>query len=273
MRAVCERCGAARPDGDARICSFECTFCARARRDGRVCPNCGGELVARPRRVADRDRRAHLYVHLPFCAHAAATATSSPSSAARRARRYVDALLAELELERGVARADGSRRSSSAAARRRSPSRARSQRLLAALPRRGRGHGRGEPGDRDARAGRAAARRRRQPRLARRTDASSRACCDVLERVAGPDDVRRAVHALRDAGFDNISLDLIYGIPGQSPPTSNATSPRPSRSSPSTSPATSSRRSRARASRTPTGTSSNARPRRWRPTSSTSSRR
>jgi oxygen-independent coproporphyrinogen-3 oxidase len=38
----------------------------------------------------------------------------------------------------------------------------------------------------------------------------------VLERVAGPDDVRRAVHHLRGAGFDNISLDLIYGIPGQS---------------------------------------------------------
>jgi oxygen-independent coproporphyrinogen-3 oxidase len=39
---------------------------------------------------------------------------------------------------------------------------------------------------------------------------------EVLERVAGPDDVRRAVHDLRDAGFDNISLDLIYGVPGQS---------------------------------------------------------
>jgi len=38
----------------------------------------------------------------------------------------------------------------------------------------------------------------------------------VLERVAGPDDVRRAVHHLRDARFDNISLDLVYGIPGQS---------------------------------------------------------
>src|SRR5262249_42744344 len=32
----------------------------------------------------------------------------------------------------------------------------------------------------------------------------------------GPDDVRRAVYRLRDAGFDNISLDLVYGIPGQS---------------------------------------------------------
>ena len=39
---------------------------------------------------------------------------------------------------------------------------------------------------------------------------------DVLDRVAAPDDVRRAVYVLRDAGFDNISLDLIYGIPGQS---------------------------------------------------------
>ena len=38
---------------------------------------------------------------------------------------------------------------------------------------------------------------------------------DVLERRARPEDVRRAVHVLRDAGFDNISLDLIYGIPGQ----------------------------------------------------------
>jgi oxygen-independent coproporphyrinogen-3 oxidase len=39
----------------------------------------------------------------------------------------------------------------------------------------------------------------------------------VLERHAQPDDVRRAFYDLRDAGFDNISLDLIYGIPGQSP--------------------------------------------------------
>jgi oxygen-independent coproporphyrinogen-3 oxidase len=39
---------------------------------------------------------------------------------------------------------------------------------------------------------------------------------EVLDRRAGPDDVRRAVYALRDANVDNISLDLIYGIPGQS---------------------------------------------------------
>jgi putative oxygen-independent coproporphyrinogen III oxidase len=39
---------------------------------------------------------------------------------------------------------------------------------------------------------------------------------EILDRRAGPDDVRRAVYALRDAKFDNISLDLIYGIPAQS---------------------------------------------------------
>jgi len=37
----------------------------------------------------------------------------------------------------------------------------------------------------------------------------------VLERGAQPDDVRCAFAHLRKAGFDNLSLDLIYGIPGQ----------------------------------------------------------
>ena len=39
---------------------------------------------------------------------------------------------------------------------------------------------------------------------------------ETLERRATPDVVRRAFHTLRDAKSDNISLDLIYGIPGQS---------------------------------------------------------
>jgi oxygen-independent coproporphyrinogen-3 oxidase len=39
---------------------------------------------------------------------------------------------------------------------------------------------------------------------------------EVLDRRARPDDVRRAFAVLREAGFDNLSLDLIYGIPGQS---------------------------------------------------------
>jgi hypothetical protein len=54
MRTVCERCE--RPlavDGDAVICSFECTFCTDCGAAMElVCPNCGGELVARPKRVS-----------------------------------------------------------------------------------------------------------------------------------------------------------------------------------------------------------------------------
>ncbi|MFF8836229.1 DUF1272 domain-containing protein [Streptomyces sp. NPDC015130] len=55
MRDRCERCETAvlTVDGPARICTYECSFCvpcADAMDD--VCPNCGGELVARPRRAA-----------------------------------------------------------------------------------------------------------------------------------------------------------------------------------------------------------------------------
>jgi hypothetical protein len=43
------------PDSvEARICSFECTFCAvcAAEKLGGICPNCRGELVRRPIRPA-----------------------------------------------------------------------------------------------------------------------------------------------------------------------------------------------------------------------------
>jgi uncharacterized protein len=52
MRDVCERCGGGLPpDAAATICSYECTFCPDcAEAMEHVCPNCGGELVARPRR-------------------------------------------------------------------------------------------------------------------------------------------------------------------------------------------------------------------------------
>jgi hypothetical protein len=54
MRGTCERCGdELSVDGAAFICTFECTFCPEcATAMQHVCPNCGGELVARPRRVA-----------------------------------------------------------------------------------------------------------------------------------------------------------------------------------------------------------------------------
>ena len=52
MRANCERCQADLPadSAAARICSFECTFCEGCAAELGACPNCGGELVVRPRR-------------------------------------------------------------------------------------------------------------------------------------------------------------------------------------------------------------------------------
>jgi len=58
LRPNCECCDAdlAPESTDAMICSFECTFCracAETALAGRW-PNCGGELVRRPIRPADR---------------------------------------------------------------------------------------------------------------------------------------------------------------------------------------------------------------------------
>jgi hypothetical protein len=56
LRPNCETCDRDLPpeSGDARICSFECTFCASCA-DGELnghCPNCGGNLERRPVRPA-----------------------------------------------------------------------------------------------------------------------------------------------------------------------------------------------------------------------------
>ena len=58
LRPNCECCNRDLPPEvlEARICSFECTFCADCadtRLKG-ICPNCGGELVRRPVRPADK---------------------------------------------------------------------------------------------------------------------------------------------------------------------------------------------------------------------------
>ncbi|PYL84649.1 MAG: DUF1272 domain-containing protein [Verrucomicrobia bacterium] len=52
MRTKCERCGSElSPSGEAYICSYECTFCKKCAEEMKsICPNCGGELVRRPRR-------------------------------------------------------------------------------------------------------------------------------------------------------------------------------------------------------------------------------
>jgi hypothetical protein len=58
LRPGCECCDRDLPpdSAEARVCSFECTFCracAETVLHGR-CPNCGGELMPRPRRPADK---------------------------------------------------------------------------------------------------------------------------------------------------------------------------------------------------------------------------
>src|SRR6185312_7445446 len=55
LRPNCECCNRDLPPGsaEARICSFECTFCEACASGvlGGRCPNCGGERVPRPRRL------------------------------------------------------------------------------------------------------------------------------------------------------------------------------------------------------------------------------
>lgn len=52
LRPTCEHCNKALPPDalDARICTFECTFCAKCVENviGNVCPNCGGGFTPRP---------------------------------------------------------------------------------------------------------------------------------------------------------------------------------------------------------------------------------
>jgi hypothetical protein len=62
LRPNCELCDKDLPPGasDARICSYECTFCAACVEDvlNDVCPNCGGGFQARPVRPAQACPRA-----------------------------------------------------------------------------------------------------------------------------------------------------------------------------------------------------------------------
>ena len=56
LRPNCECCDRDLPpeSAEARICTFECTFCANCvdTRLGGACPNCGGTFTARPIRPA-----------------------------------------------------------------------------------------------------------------------------------------------------------------------------------------------------------------------------
>jgi oxygen-independent coproporphyrinogen-3 oxidase len=157
----------------------------------------------------------HLYIHLPFCAHRCGYCdfvTVVGRDGQHRA--YVDALLLELELERGRL-APGLETIFLGGGTPTFTALPELVRLLEALPAAGEVTVEANPETVTpdlARALRGAG----VTRVSLGAQTFRSRLLRTLERVAGPDDVRRAVHHLRDAGCDNISLDLIYGIPGQS---------------------------------------------------------
>jgi hypothetical protein len=86
LRPTCEHCNKPLPPhaADARICSYECTFCADCVEKvlANVCPNCGGGFAPRPIRPArnwngdnylGKDAASTLIKHRPVdaAAHAA----------------------------------------------------------------------------------------------------------------------------------------------------------------------------------------------------------
>ena len=95
LRPNCEYCDKDLPPNatDARICTFECTFCADCvgTKLHNVCPNCGGGFVPRPIRparewrpgltIAQRqpsDKRVHLSYNLDDIAQHSARIRNIP---------------------------------------------------------------------------------------------------------------------------------------------------------------------------------------------------
>jgi putative oxygen-independent coproporphyrinogen III oxidase len=158
----------------------------------------------------------HLYVHLPFCAHRCGYC-DFVTVVGRHAQHgsYVDALLTELELEGRVLAPDVETVFLGGG----TPTFTEPDdlaRLLLALPAAEEVTIEANPETvTDALA--RLVREHHVTRVSLGAQSFQPRLLEVLERSASPDDVRRAVHTLRDAGFDNISLDLVYGVPGQSP--------------------------------------------------------
>jgi oxygen-independent coproporphyrinogen-3 oxidase len=156
----------------------------------------------------------HLYIHLPFCAHRCGYC-DFVTAVGRREQHgsYVDALLRELDEERHVL-ADPLETVFVGGGTPTFTALSELVRLLEALP----------PGEEvtvEANPETVTLELAHALRDAGVTRVSLGAqsfrphLLDVLERGAQPDDVRHAFARLRDAGFGNLSLDLIYGIPGQ----------------------------------------------------------
>ena len=148
----------------------------------------------------------HLYVHLPFCAHRCGYC-DFVTVVGRRGQHaaYVDGLLAELELERELLAPEletvflgGGTPTFT------DPGEL--ERLLAALPPAAEVTVEANPETATA-ALAALLRRNGVNRVSLGAQTFQPELLRVLDRVAGPDDVRCALYHLRDAGFDNISLD------------------------------------------------------------------
>lgn len=69
LRPSCEHCNKALPPDatDARICSFECTFCVDCVENvlHNVCPNCGGGFCPRPIRPAKNWKGGNYLANYP----------------------------------------------------------------------------------------------------------------------------------------------------------------------------------------------------------------
>ena len=157
----------------------------------------------------------HLYVHLPFCAHRCGYC-DFVTLVGRNGQHgsYVDAVLAELELERTLLAPDVETVFLGGGTPTFTEPHALS-RLLSALPRAAEFTVEANPETVTSELA-AMLRAHGVNRVSLGAQTFRPELLAVLERVAQPDTIRRAFYHLRDAGFDNISLDLIYGIPGQS---------------------------------------------------------
>ena len=158
----------------------------------------------------------HLYVHLPFCSHRCGYC-DFVTVVGRSGQHgvYVDALLAELDL-RGDALAAEVETVFLGGGTPTFTEHAELERLLRALPAAEEVTVEANPETVTTEVA-ALLRANGVSRVSLGAQTFAPRLLDVLDREASPDDVRRSVHNLRDAGFDNISLDLLYGIPGQSP--------------------------------------------------------
>jgi putative oxygen-independent coproporphyrinogen III oxidase len=157
----------------------------------------------------------HLYVHLPFCAHRCGYCDFVTVVGRRGGHGgYVDALLAELALERDVL-ADRVETVFLGGGTPTFTDPRELARLLDALPAADELTVEANPETVTPELAQLLA-ARGVNRVSLGAQSFRPHLLAVLERRAAGDDVRRAVAALRDAGIDNLSLDLLYGIPGQS---------------------------------------------------------